>query len=130
MEGAWEGSLLPRPWESRKMVQLPLMPGPGLGTRLPGEAQPGPQVGHHQATQGDAPLHERVWEGVKLGRGGGHGGFVSFLGHGISSCPPSLQLPSFPGGLFTAPHLTLPSFRAHLLHPHYCARHRPHVPES
>lgn len=96
MEGAGEGSLLPRPWESRKMVQLPLMPGPGLGTRLPGEAQPGPQVGHHQATQGDAPLHERVWERVKVGRGGGHGGFVSFLGHGISSCPPSLEAYSQP----------------------------------
>jgi len=96
MEGAGEGSFPPHLWESRKMAQLPLMPGPGLGTRLPGEAQPGPQVGHHQAAQGDAPLPEQVREGVKTGRGGGHSGFVSFLGNSIPSCPPSLEAHSQP----------------------------------
>ena len=96
MEGAGEGSLPPRPWESRKTVQLPPMPGPGLGTRLPGKAQPCPQMGHHQAAQGDAPLPERVREGVKTGRGSGHSGFVSFLGYSIPSCPPSLEAHSQP----------------------------------
>lgn len=106
----------PVPGRKQEDGQLPLMPGPGLGTRLPGEAQPALQVGHHQATQGDGSCMSGYGKGLNWeGRWSRWVRVLLRTWHlrlpPSSSCPPSLEA-------YSGPHLTLPSFGAHPA-PHY-----------